>query len=317
MTPEEKRKILQERRQAKMKGGNATERLNNILNLGSSVKSSVSSVLDRELNPTKTSTSNNNIDSASVKSQTTFIKSHPDDDPDTLDIEQLVGHRAQPQAFQLTNTLDESVPDPNAFFNSLFGETSGKLGDQDPISAMMTNMMNLQQRYEGENPESLKDMEYESKLLNYKRYRQKQLKFKFLIMRYLLITLNFVYHYINFAQFRSSSYSYIRQEFSSNSYQFIYIFLSLEAVILSSYYLISSNRKVTENIGTDSFILKVVSMASMVIPTLSQYQGLIAILLSYWEIFNIFIGDLALLVVLFGITSGWKTTNLNQYILST
>ena len=77
-------------------------------------------------------------------------------------------------------------------------------------------------------------------------------------------------------------------------------------VILSSYYLISSRRKVTENVSNDNIILKLVSMAAMVVPSVQRYQLLLMNVLNYFEIINIFLGDLSLVVVLFGLSSYLK-----------
>lgn len=289
MTPEEKRKILQQRRQAKMAGGKATDRLNNILNQGSSVKTATTSVLDKSPTPEPTSTS---TPPANIPAH---LKVHEDDDPDTSDIEQLLSHRASPQPAEA---------DFDKMFSSMFGGAGGE-GSEDPFSSMMMNMMKQQQQSEGENPANLQDMEYEQNVLKYNTYKSKQLKFKFLIIRYLSIIMNFAYHFIYNETFRSSSHNYIRSEIPTSN-QFTLIFLSIESVILSSYYLISSRRKSSENMTSDNFILKMISMASSFVPMIASYQPLLVSLLGYWEILNMFLGDLALIVVLFGITSYLK-----------
>lgn len=288
MTPEEKRKILQERRQAKMAGGKATDRLNNILSQGSSVKTSTTSVLDKPSTPEPT------ITPPPPSSIPAHLKVHEDDDPDTSDIEQLLSHRASPPPAEA---------DFDKMFSSMFG--NGGEGSEDPFSSMMMNMMKQQQQTEGENPDNLQDMEYEQKLLKYNTFKSKQLKFKFLVVRYLTIIMNFIYHFVYNDGFRSSSHDYIRSEIPTSN-QFTLIFLSIEAVILSSYYLISSKRKSSENMTSDNFILKMISMASSFVPMIAAYQPLLVSLLGYWEILNMFLGDLALIVVLFGITSYLK-----------
>lgn len=278
-----------------MAGGKASSRLNTILTQGSSVNSSATSVLDKPA-PTEATADSLNVPSAN-------------DDPDTSDIEQLLSQRVSPVP-QDPISAPQNDQDFEKMLSSVFGQGQGQSGEEDPIAQMMMNMMKQQQQSEGELPANLQDKQYEEQLLKYNTYNQKVLKMRFLIVRYLSILVNFLYHYMNFGGFHGSSYAYIRDQVnfdaSYNIRQFFVVFISIEMVILSSYYLISSRRKVTENVSNDNIILKLVSMAAMVVPSVQRYQLLLMNVLNYFEIINIFLGDLSLVVVLFGLSSYLK-----------
>lgn len=284
MTPEEKRKILQERRAAKMKGGNATNRLNNILNQGNSVKSStVTSVLD---NPKPSAPA-----ATSIKAPTPH---HPNDDPDTSDIEQLLLSRVSPTP--QANDMDEML-------KNMFGAGAGPgagpgAGEGDALAQMMKMMGGDSTGAEGMGQQTA----YDAELLKYNQYKQKSLKYKFLLVRYVSVMVNFIYHYLNYDSFRSSSYSYVRENSTVNN-QFFVIFISIEAIILSLYYMISTKRRLSETISSDNLILKGVNLAAGVVPLIQKYQPLIVQLVGYWELLGIFLGDLALVAVMFGLTS--------------
>lgn len=288
LTAEEKRRLLKERREAKMANGKASDRLNKILKQGSSVESDgVTSVLDKPSG-----------------------EASGEQDPDTLDIDQLLSHRVSPGPQEMSN----SNQDIDQMLNQVFKNQQGISGtntnttntneQQDPISSMMMEMMKQQQQQSGEPKENLQNMEYEQKVLKHNAYKQKQLKSMFIFIRYFTGIINFGYHYINYPEFQSSTHDFIRNDLLSfNNHNFLVIFFSLEAVILSSYYIISSRRLIASKVSNDNLILKVVSMASMVVPQVSNYQPYFIALVNYWEILSMMLGDLALMVVLFGVTS--------------
>lgn len=284
LTAEEKRRLLKERREAKMANGKASDRLNKILKQGSSVESDgVTSVLDKPSG-----------------------EASAEQDPDTLDIDQLLSNRVSPGPQEMSN----SNPDIDQMLNQVFkqqganGTNTNTNEQQDPISSMMMEMMKQQQQQSGEPKENLQNMEYEQKVLKHNAYKQKQLKSMFIFIRYVTGIINFGYHYINYPEFQSSTHDFIRNDLLSfNNHNFLVIFFSLEAVILSSYYIISSRRLIASKVSNDNLILKVVSMASMVVPQVSNYQPYFIALVNYWEILSMMLGDLALMVVLFGVTS--------------
>lgn len=299
ISQEEKRRLLKERRAAKMAGGQATNRLNKILNQGSSVNPNVTSVLDKKELP-----------DISAK-ETKELSPSANEDPDTSDIDQLLSHRVSPAPQEVSDAAEtgNNDQDIDKMLNSVFGGFPGNEGGgEDPITQMMKSMLQQQQNPEGEpQAENSSDKQYEEQLLKYNTYRQKQLKYRFLVVRYLCVLVNFFYHYLNFSNFQASNYSYVRDQVNLdpdyNNRQFFLVFISVEMVILSSYYLISSHRKVTENVGNDNMILKLISMAAMVVPSLKRYQLMLFTFMGYFELVNIFLGDLALIVILFGITS--------------
>ena len=53
----------------------------------------------------------------------------------------------------------------------------------------------------------------------------------------------------------------------------------------------------------NSFVLKAMSMGSMVLPQLEHYKPLVARVLGYYELLGIVLGDLSLVIVLFGLLS--------------
>lgn len=306
ISAEEKKRILRERRQAKMSKGQATTRLNDILSQGTAVKADpVVSVLDK---PTTTEVKQQPIPTAT---EVAHISSH-DDDPDIIDIATV-----DTPPIDKTENIDE-------MFNKVFGGNAGgmfgagnaggmptgmpagmpglpDMNDQDGLAKMMA-MLNgdPNNTFEASSPD---EMKYQQELLAYNVYKQKQWKFTFLVVRYCFILINFVYHFVNFSGFASSSYNTIRLVIPNTSMNGFFIFFaSVEAALLSSYYIISKQNKLV-NEGDNHLVLKLLSYASMVLPQLNVYKPLIVQLLCYYELLLMFMGDLALVVVLFGIVS--------------
>lgn len=278
VSAEEKKRILRERRQAKMAAGKASGRLNDILSLGSSVKeNSAVSVLDKEVE--------------------TPIEH---DDPEIQDISTVEDARAP--------------EDMEKMFQNMFANSNAQgSGDQDQFSQMMMNMMsgqgaggspfgdidpNAPNPFEI-NPEQAK---YETDLIAYNAYEQRKWKFRFLVIRYVATLTNFFYHFVNFSTFTASSHSYIRG-LASDSSRFAIYFLTIEVAILSSFYLVSLDKNLLLNNSEKSYIMKGLGFGSMVLPQLASYKPLVGRLLGYYEIFGMFLGDLALVIVLFGIFS--------------
>ncbi|WEJ94531.1 GET complex subunit get2 [Yamadazyma tenuis] len=277
-----------------MAGGNATGRLNAILNQGNSVKSStVTSVLDKDESPKPTN----------APIPTPISKFHGDDDPDTSDIEQLLSTRVSPAPSPLA-PQDPTASDIDEMFKKMFGGQSGNGSGDDPLTSMMMSMMQQSQKDEGDTT-GLQDQAYEAQLLKYNMYNLKKLKYRFLVVRYLSVVVNFVYHFFASTTFRGSSHAFSRAAGMSGYYNngFFVTFVSLEAVVLSSYLVISSRRKASENISSDNLVLKVVSMAAAVVPAVQRFQPVIVQLVKYWEVLSMLVGDLALVAVLFGLTS--------------
>lgn len=302
-----------------MAKGRAGDRLNEILSQGSSVKTdSVKSVLEE---PTKT-TAVSSGSSPGIEQHTTtssgVTETSYDDDPAITDISTVETPVISTPAID-TPPID-ATQDIDEIFNKVFGGANGGAapsfpgfggaggqpgaGD-DQFSKMMMNML----KAEGNGTQTFgqelspEDIRYNQELLAYNAYQQKSQKFKFLVVRVLAVLVNFVYHFANFAGFKSSTESSVRQAISwSAQSSFIVVFLSIEAVILSSYYVISTKQNaVGEN--EDNLILKLLAWAAMVLPQVNNYRPLVIQLLGYYEMLAMLVGDIALVVVLFGFTS--------------
>lgn len=310
ISAEEKKRILRERRLAKMAKGQATNRLNDILSQGSSIKAdAVVSVLDKPTieQPTPVATGVATGVAPGVVAGVESAINH-DDDPDIIDIATV-----DTPPIDRTENIDE-------IFNKVFGGQRGSTADQagampgfpglgdlndgDGLAKMMA-MLNGDPNNDNFEPmnQSPDEMKYQQDLLAYNIYKQKQWKFRFLVVRYFFILINFFYHFINFQEFQSSSSSSIRSlPPKSNMNGFFIFFASVEAVVLSTYYVVSKNQKLV-NEGDNHLILKLLSYAAMVMPQVNMYKPLIVQILCYYELFLMFMGDLSLVVVLFGLTS--------------
>lgn len=282
----EKQRILRERRQAKMARGNASDRLNSILSQGSSVKAtSAVSVLDKPPSPAPTSSKD------------------ADADPDVSDIEHIINSRntdtpllpEQPDIDEILNKmLNGGVPRPGQ-------ENQG----QDPFSQMLHMFQNQDGSLPGPEMAS-EDTSYETQLAAYHLYQQKVWRARFLVVRFVAVFANFFYHYLTVPDhsFLSSSYSYVRGLTPQTPVQsFIGWFLTAELVIMTSFYLISSHNHLFRAASDRSFIMKGLSMGSMLIPQVARFQPLVRQMLGYWELVSILVGDVSLVVVLFGLVS--------------
>lgn len=305
ISAEEKKRILRERRQAKMKQGLASDRLNNILSQGSSVKEQTAvSVLDKPSAPNSSQS-------------TTGEHLNADADPGVLDLDALLAQRNVTPP--IANTQE---PDFDEMLSKIFGNQAGAAPNgaagntqDDPIAAMMANMFSQQGgggigglpdfgQANGEEADS-----YNTQLKQYNVYQQKLWKFRFLIIRFIVTLSNFYYHYLTIddLSFQASSHSYVRGLVSTTpTGSFITTFLSAELVILTSYYIIGSKYNLFKFSGENNFIVKILSMGSMFLPQVAQFQPLIIRILGYWEIFGIFLGDTFLIVLLFGLTSYYR-----------
>lgn len=286
ISAEEKKKLLRERRQAKMKSGKASERLNTILSQGSSVKTApVVSTLDKPAETTPDQTTANH-----------------DDDPEIQDLDTIIGQ--------------SPVPEPNfdEMLSQIFGANPAAAGGaaspdgNDPFAQMMN--MFLQQQQAGDTPPTTGDPTspeeiYRIQLREYNVYQQKVWKFRFLIVRYIAIIANFFYHFLTLDStlFRASSYSYIRGLITPGNSSFITVFFTIELVLLSSYYIIGTSKHLFQSSGENSMIIKGMSMGSLLVPQLTRYQPVVIKVLGYWDLLNMLLGDIYLFVFLFGVTS--------------
>lgn len=282
ISPEERKRLLRERRQAKMKAGNASERLNTILSQGSSVKTApVVSTLDKPKDAPP---------------------SH-DDDPEIQDLDTITGQSAAPE------------PNFDDMLSQIFGANPGAANagpNTDSATDPFAQMMNMFQQQQGQTPAdspaqdpSSPEEIYRRQLRDFNVYQQKVWKFRFLVIRYAAVLANFWYHFVTFNNtgFKAASYSYVRGLLTESHSSFISIFFAVELVVLSSYYIIGTQKHLFQASGENSLIIKGMSMGSLVLPQLLQYQPLVIKVLGYWDLLNMLLGDVYLVVFLFGITS--------------
>lgn len=307
VSEEERKRILRERRQAKMSKGKASERLNTILNQGASVNAnSAVSVLDT---PEAASTS---IDSKPEVTEVDDDIVH--DDPEIQDIDTVI------QKIAKTDSLGENPaqpPDMDALFNQIFGGAGGAgmpsggtgdgAGNADPFSQMMMQMMGGQggdksNPFAGSGAQGFPEASsYDSEMAKYTEYQHQVYKWRFLIVRYGLILINFVYHYLNEPFFRSSSLIAVRAE-TFNTSSFMTWFVSCEVLVLSAYYVLCFSR-FNHHVSGNSWVIKLLDMGLMVLPKLAQYKQLVITLFGYYDLLSIVLNDVSFMVILFGLTS--------------
>lgn len=286
VSDEEKRRLLRERRQAKMAKGQASERLNNILSQGSSTKASAVLVLDKPTSPAPEPTA------VDVVSGNTSAALDHHDDPEVPDISTLAGALDDPQ-------------DLDALMQKVFGAAGDQLGQQDPASKFFADMMKTMAEDPGAFPEMPgQDASYQTKVDAYHEYQQKAWYVRFLMVRVFVHVSNFVYHFATLPYFKASPFAYIRAFVPPPDVRhFINVYLSAEVVIISSYFAILANSNLLTVSSRKHPLSKLLGMGSALVPHLAAYQPLLDKALVYWGGASILLGDLMLLVVMFGITS--------------
>lgn len=298
LSQEEKRRLLRERRQAKMAKGKASDRLNNILSQGSSVKDTSKAVSVLDAKDDSTAAPGREAISSAISDP--VINEH--DDPDIMDIDNVTPD----------TKVDEA--DIDKMLSNIFGGNvggSGAGGNQEDFLANMMNMMK-----QGDGPEgspnmtdSQEELAYQTQLNAYNTYQKKMWKFRFLIIRYSAVLVNFFYHYVSIEDysFSSSAHFYIRglapQAITKSFFTW---FMTCEIAILASFFFVISSKNLNANSQDGNLLLKILSMGTMVLPQLRTYQPLVARLASYWELFGMLLADVFLVVVLFGFISIYK-----------
>lgn len=312
LSAEEKRQILRERRQAKMAQGNASNRLNEILSNGSSVKSAKAvSVLD------KTVPASDSVDATAKASGNTFqptpitsidpVESKPvtplHGDPEVPDISKLLHQNEAPEE-----------QDMDAMFQKIFASAGVNADDpqnpQDASAKFFADLMKAVSDEDGQGAsgfgpkETKEETTYQQQMAQYQSYQQSAWKARFLLVRFLLHTFNFFYHYRQYEAFQASSYSYIRsQQVDGPVRQFFTYFLSVEIAVISSYFMVMSKNGLLRAFSRNHAILKVISLASGLYPQARQIQPYVDNALVYWSGFSILLSDIMLMVVYFGIVS--------------
>lgn len=308
VSAEEKRRLLRERRQAKMAQGKATERLNNILTQGSSVNSSsVKSVLETAESPSHTTPLSQSVKD-SHSSPSTHPSSHislggldhisPHADPEVPDISLLL------QTGKLGKVAEEN--DMDEIMQKIFAGPGNHGGNPDAASEtsqFFAEMMKTMNQDPNAIPETSENASYQTKLAVYHEYQQKMWKARFLIIRLIVHTINFLYHFLTISGFSASSHAFARHIRPEGAGSFMTIFVSVEIAVISSYYMILSSNGSLSVSSRNHPISKVLSLASAVFPQASAYQSLLDSALVYWGGASIIIGDLMLMVMYFGLAS--------------
>lgn len=310
ITEDERKRILRERRQAKMAKGKASDRLNTILNQGSSVNANTAvSVLDVPEQATSTikETKPTSIDDNTVH-----------EDPEIQDIDTVI------QKIARTDSLNENPaqpPDMDALFNQIFGGASGAgfpsdstapgadgNDNADPFTQMMMQMMggkggDINNPFAGSSlPQGMPEIStYDSEMAKYTEYQHQLYEWRFLIVRYGLMMFNFIYHFINEPFFRSSNLISVRSNTFHTS-SFMTWFVSCEVAILSAYYVLCFNR-FNHHVSGNSWVIKLLDMGLMVLPQLARYKQLVITLFGYYDLLSIILNDVSFMVILFGLTS--------------
>lgn len=293
---EEKKRLLRERRQAKMAKGNATNRLNSILGQSATGNStSVVSVLDKQENSTK-----------SPVQEDSPTPLH--DDPEVPDITSLVDKNERTQSMD-NKEMEELFKNIMAGKGPTAGGDPSMNGDsQNDLFSQMMKMMsenNGQGNGEAFPPgQSMEELDYNTKLATFHKYEQQRISILLFVARLILHVANYFYHVHSYASFRSSIYSYIRGPDAQPVVKlFLVTFFTLELVFISSYFLIMSHKGLLKVSSRNHFASKMVSMASMVLPQANSLQPLVDTLLVYWGGMQMLMSDVSLIVVLFGLTS--------------
>lgn len=179
------------------------------------------------------------------------------------------------------------------------GAGAGADGGLGMLLLMMNSMGEGQQ---GLNPEH---MLYQAQMEQYRLYAQKMWKARFLAVRMVLHTANFWYHYFaSNGGMSAASYSYVRhQAVSPAAQRFFEVFITMEVVIIASYYLIMSKEKLLWALSRDHFLSRGLSMLSAVAPVAARYKPVVDLALVYWGGVSILMGDIMLLVFYYGATS--------------
>ena len=313
LTAEEKKRILRERRQAKMGQGKALERLNLIFGLGLLVKADkVTLVLDKPTQPPQPQAQATGIHTppqpplaqftSPITSTTPNILSG-DDDPEVVDISRFDSGAPPPE------NPDDMLQQLMLRVAGYNGENSGGGGDDmlKMFAAMMKGEMpDIGGNFANQQPLPLalpEEIEYQAKLGEYHAYQAKKTKFIFLIVRYIAVLANFGYHFYHYRYdgFSAAQTDRVRHEWDhADILGFFQVFVAVEVVIMLAWYVVLRNHHLR---GDSGIIMKGLNAVLMFVPQVDRYRRYIAQAMGYWLVLGVFFGDLSLVVVLFGLLS--------------
>lgn len=277
-----------------MAQGKATDRLNDILTQGSSVKTaSAVSVLDKP-EPTTTAASSRESTATAFSEGSSPTPLHGD--PEVPDISKLLHQNDAPEE------------DMDAMFQKIFASagvnTETPQSADDKTALMFAEMIKAMLDENGQEFPRPEDTSYQLQLSVFHAYQQKVWKARFLVLRLILHTFNFFYHYTQIDSFVASPYSFHRLvQPDSLARNFFTIFVSVEIAVITSYFAIMSKNGLLRAFSRDHAILKLISLASGVFPQARQFQPIVDNALVYWSGLSILIGDVMLIVFYFGMVS--------------
>lgn len=274
-----------------MDKGKATERLNTILSQGAfNGHSNVVSVLEKTPS-----------DEPSLRADTPLH-----DDPEVPDISLLL----QESADAVTgDTMD-------AIFSKIFASAPGTAASAQSDADVPNQFADMIQAMAdsasaaGAGPEGLVDADgvtYQAELNKYYAYEQKKWKARFLVARMAIHLANFYYYYTTQSTFRAHDLGRLLSNVGART-TFFTIFLSIEIVVISSYFAVLSHQGLLQAFSRNHMLSKVQSMAATYVPLVAKYRTTVDTLLVYWGGVSIFIQDLMFLVFLLGMTTFFGAT---------
>lgn len=272
LTEAEKRKLLRERRQKKFANGGASSRLNKIT--GQS---------DSHLN---TDSPLDNPKNEPVLESVPVAKSAPISETNEVE---------QPQ------TTTESENDPQVQLLKQLASMQNEGADSTPdLFSLLGSMQKGADGKEGVDP--VMEAPVDPVLLNYHNYLVNRLKAWTILLKWIIL-LPYLYVITRGAETNICPSSGPLGNLCDPS-NFFMIFTSFEIVATSVYYqklqTIEKNNKVN-TLDSNSKIIKIVSMVPEGLLPITNIKGKVVLLMQYWDVLSVFIGDVCLVLIAFGL----------------
>ncbi|ODV94340.1 hypothetical protein PACTADRAFT_35145 [Pachysolen tannophilus NRRL Y-2460] len=315
----EKRKILRERRAAKLAKGGGTDRLNKITGINGPAFSNkttsfeenenqrVEEIDSKDDNQNKDKVAEINTGSVvgNVGKDANYLEN--EDDPENSDITELgmgAGLHQQQQQQQQQQQLDIDKLLQEMFMNSSAAnhQHHHQDNDGDPLlndplfSKFLSTLKGDENEQQQQQQEQLSAEEIKKRqalqqklLLNFKKF-----KYRFLIVRFLIIVSLLFYSFFNENLYESS----LIFNYSNQKSNFYIYFLTLELGFAIFYMIFIDNN---EKNNIDSIIVKTLNLIGGFIP--QKYKKLLLLLAKYQEMINFFLNDLSIVILFFGISS--------------
>lgn len=271
LTEAEKRKLLRERRQKKFANGGASSRLNKITGQSDSHLNTESPLDNPKNEPV--------LDKAPVAKETSVDQgvnteqqqaADPENDPQVQLLKQLAS---------MQNEGSDSTPDIFSLLGSMQKNADGT-----------------------ENAAPAMEAPVDPILLNYHNYLVNRLKAWAILLKWIIL-LPYLYVITRGAETRICPSSGPLGNLCDPT-NFFMVFTSFEIVATSAYYqklqTIEKNNKVN-TLDSNSKIIKIVSMVPEGILPIRNIKGKVVLLMQYWDVLSVFITDVCLVLVAFGL----------------